>query len=593
MRNIAIIAHVDHGKSTLVDALLKQSHTELGKMSDQELIMDSNEIEKERGITIFSKNASVEFSGEKINIIDTPGHADFGGEVERVLNMADGSLLLVDAQEGPMPQTRFVLKKALDAGHKLVVVINKIDKPSARVNYVLDKVIELFMEFNATDEQLNFPIIYAAGKLGLAGYKADLSAMTDITPLFETIVKHIPEPKVDTVGSLQLMVVSTSYDNYLGRIALGRVTRGVINNGETITQINREGVARKVKVSELMTHVGLAKAKVASVSAGDIALVAGIDNVNIGDTLASAVNPEALPPISIEKPTVRMGFGVNTSPFAGKEGQYGTSRNIDERLQKELENDVALQVDKGPSSEEFIVSGRGELHLAILIEKMRREGFELQVSRPEVIFHEINGKTCEPMEDVWIDVPDEYSGMIIKNMTLRKGELRNMSTDNGTTSFHFFAPTRGLIGFRHEFIVETKGMGIMNSLFAGYEPKIEGLEPAPHGSIIAHEAGLSTAYAMLKTQERGELFIKPGDEVYEGQVVGQNAKAEDMVANVCKAKALTNFRANKDQTTSDLAPPREMGIEVALEYIGDDELVEVTPKSIRLRKKILRNALRK
>lgn len=593
MRNIAIIAHVDHGKSTLVDALLKQSQTDLGKLADSELIMDSNEIEKERGITIFAKNASVEYKGEKINIIDTPGHADFGGEVERVLNMADGSLLLVDAQEGPMPQTRFVLKKALDAGHKLIVVINKIDKPNARINYVLDKVVELFMEFNATDEQLNFPIIYASGKLGLAGHEADLDSMSDIAPVFESIQKHIPEPKVDTAGTLQMMVVSTSYDNYLGRIALGRVSRGVISAGDQVMHVDRNGTQKKVKVVELMTHLGLQKAKVKSVEAGDIALLSGIDNVNIGDSIVDAANPEPLPPITIEKPTVRMGFGVNTSPFAGKEGEFGTSRNIEERLNKELENDVALQVEKGQSAEEFIVSGRGELHLAILIEKMRREGFELQVSRPEVIFQEIDGKTCEPMEDVWIDVPDEYSGSIIQKMTMRKGELRNMNSDNGTTYFHFFAPTRGLIGFRHEFIVETKGLGIMNSLFAGHEPKIEGLEPQPHGSIIAHEPGPATAYAMLKTQERGELFIKPGDEVYEGQVVGQNAKAEDLIANVCKAKALTNFRANKDLTTSDLAPPREMGIEEALEYIGDDELVEVTPKNIRLRKKVLRNALRK
>jgi len=593
IRNITIIAHVDHGKSTLVDALLKQSGTNLGKLANQELIMDSNELEKERGITIFSKNAAVVFGGMKINIIDTPGHADFGGEVERVLNMADGSLLLVDAQEGPMPQTRFVLKKALDAKHKIIVVINKIDKPNARINYALDKVIELFMEFGATNEQLNFPIIYASGKLGLTGTAPDLSAMKDATPLFETIIKHIPVPPVKKEGPLQMMVVSTNYDNYLGRIALGRIQRGTIKNGMVVAHMQHEKPVKQCKISNLMTHQGLARVPIDAVEAGDIAVVAGIENVNIGDTLSDAEHPEALPPISIEKPTVRMTFGVNTSPFAGKEGQYCTSRNLRERLMKELENDVALQVEEGRSAEEFIVSGRGELHLAILIEKMRREGFELQVSRPEVIYKTENGKTLEPVEDVWIDTPEMYSGTVIKKMTMRKAELKNMSVENGLACFHFSIPTRGLLGFRHEFIVETKGMGIINSLFAGYFPKVEGLETNPHGSLIVHENGTSTAYALLRTQERGEMFVGPGVEVYEGQVVGQTAKAEDMVVNICKLKALTNFRANKDMVTNDLAVPREMTIELALEYIGDDELVEITPKSIRLRKKILKSVNRK
>ncbi|MFA5954033.1 MAG: translational GTPase TypA [Patescibacteria group bacterium] len=592
IRNIAIIAHVDHGKSTLVDALLKQSGTELGKFASQELIMDSNEIEKERGITIFAKNAAVVFEGTKINIIDTPGHADFGGEVERVLNMADGSLLLVDAQEGPMPQTRFVLKKALQAKHKIIVVINKIDKPNARVNYALDQVIELFMEFGASDEQLNFPIIYASGKLGLAGLEADINEMKDVSPLFHTIIKHIPEPKVDASAPLQMMVVSTIYDSYLGRTALGRVTRGTITNGSVISHLRRDGTEVKSKVAALMTHVGLNRVVIENVYAGDIALVAGIPDVNIGDTIASAEAPEALPPIAIEKPTVRMTFSVNTSPFAGEDGQYCTSRNLRERLTKELDNDVALKVDPGQSADEFVVSGRGELHLAILIEKMRREDYELQVSRPEVIYKEENGKVLEPTEDVWIDVPDAYSGMVIKKMAMRKAEMKNMHVDNNEAHLHFFIPTRGLIGFRNEFIIETKGLGILNSLFAGYFPKAADIDANPHGSLIAHEPGETTSYALLKVQERGELFVGPAVQVYEGQVVGQNAKAEDMVVNVCKAKALTNFRANKDITTSDLAPPREMTIELALEYIGDDELVEVTPHSIRLRKRILRNVLR-
>jgi len=420
----------------------------------------------------------------------------------------------------------------------------------------------------------------------------ELSEMKDITPLFEEIIKHIPAPKVDAAAPLQMKVVSTMYDNYLGRTALGRVTRGTIQNASAITHIHRDGTQTKAKVASLMSYVGLLRVAAESVPAGDVALVAGISDVNIGDTLADSESPEALPPISIEKPTVRMTFGVNNSPFAGQEGEYCTSRNLRERLAKELENDVALRVEPGQSAEEFVVSGRGELHLAILIEKMRREGYELQVSRPEVIYKEENGKTLEPAEDVWIDVPEMYSGMVIKKMALRKGEMKNMHVENEQAHLHFFIPTRGLIGFRNEFIIETKGLGILNSLFAGYFPKAADIEANAHGSLIVHEPGETTSYALLKTQERGELFVGPGLQVYEGQVVGQNAKAEDMVVNVCKMKALTNFRANKDVTTSDLAPQREITIETALEYIGDDELVEVTPKSIRLRKRVLRNVIR-
>ncbi len=594
LRNIAIIAHVDHGKSTLVDALLRQSETDLGRLGEGgAMIMDFNEIERERGITIFSKNASVRYGEYKINIIDTPGHADFGGEVERVLNMADGSLLLIDAQEGPMPQTRFVLKKALAMGHKIIVVINKIDKPNARVNYVLEKTIELFIELGANNDQLNFPIVYASGRLGKTGMAPELENMKDVKPLIEEIIKHIPTPKAEVNETLQMMVVSLAYDNFKGKIGIGRVTAGKMKAGQMISVVHRDGKISKVKLTTLMVFSGLGKVEVPELLAGDIGAVAGIDDIMIGDTISDGENPKGMKPIVIEKPTVKMIFGVNTSPFTGKEGEYCTSRNLKERLEKELDSDVALQVTAGKSADQFVVSGRGELHLSILIEKMRREGYELQVSRPEVIFIEEAGKTMEPFEDVWIEAPEKYSGMVIQKISERKGEMKNMAVDNGTVAFHFFIPTRGLIGFRNQLLIETKGMGIVNSLSAGYFAKIDGLESSPHGSLIAHEAGKSTAYALLSSQERGIMFIAPAEDVYEGQVVGQNAKAEDMVVNVCKAKQLTNFRAKTDAVTDDLVPAKKLTLEEALEYIGDDELVEVTPKAIRLRKSILRNALRK
>ena len=592
IRNIAIIAHVDHGKSTLVDALLKQSDTDLGKLGDQELIMDFNELERERGITIFSKNAAVEYKGAKINIIDTPGHADFGGEVERVLNMADGALLLVDAQEGPMPQTRFVLKKALAMNHKIIVVINKIDKKNARVNYALDKIIDLFIELGANDEQINFPIIYASSKLGKAGLTPELEKMADIKTVFEVVLKHVPKPKINSDGPFQMMITSIVYDNYKGRIGIGRIYQGKIKSTSPISHISRDGKMIKGKLASLMTFNGLVKIEIPKVSAGDIAAVAGIENINIGDTIADFENPTALPPINIEKPTVKMIFSVNNSPFAGEEGEYCTSRNLKERLEKELDNDVALQVLPGKSPDEFIVSGRGELHLGILIEKMRRERYELQVSRPEVIFHEDSGVVTEPIEDAWIEVPEKYSGTIIEKMSKRKGQLKNMNVENGTAYFHFFIPTRGLIGFRNEFLIDTKGTGILNSLFAGYFPKLENIQSNPHGSLIAHETGATTAFALLNSQERGEMFVGPGVKVYEGQVVGQNAKAEDLTLNVCRQKQLTNFRAKTDAVTDDLIPPRQMSLEQCLEYLGDDELLEVTPKSLRLRKRILKNQLR-
>lgn len=593
IKNIAIIAHVDHGKTSLVDALLRQSDTDLGKLSDQELIMDSNELEKERGITIFSKNASVQYGDTKINIIDTPGHADFGGEVERVLNMAEGALLLVDAQEGPMPQTRFVLKKALELGHKIIVVINKIDKQNARINHTLEKIIELFMELNANDEQLNFPIIYAAGRLGKAGLAPDLAKMTDIKPIFETVLKYIPSPKANAGGPLQIMTVAISYDNYKGKIGIGKIVQGKIQNNQTVSKISRTGEISKHKITGLMSFFGLAKIAAEILEAGDIAAISGVEDIAIGDTISEAENPIALPAITIEKPTIKMVFSVNDSPFSGTEGEYCTSRNLKERLEKELMNDVALEMESGKSADKFVVSGRGELHLAILIEKMRREGYEFQVSKPEVIFKNENGQIQEPAEDVWVEVNEQFSGIVIEKMSRRKGEMKNMRVENKTAHFHFFIPTRGLIGFRNEFMIETKGTGIMNALFAGYFPKFGDLPEPLRGSLIAHETGTTTAYALLSSQERGKMFVGPGVKVYEGQVVGQNAKAGDMVVNVCKAKQLTNFRAKTDAVTDDLIPPQQMSIEQALEYIGDDELVEITPQSIRLRKRILKNNLRK
>lgn len=626
IRNIAIIAHVDHGKSTLVDALLKQSNTNLGKLANNELIMDSNELEKERGITIFSKNAAITYKNTKINIIDTPGHADFGGEVERVLNMVDGSLLLIDAQEGPMPQTRFVLKKALDAKHKIIVVINKIDKPNARVDYALEKVVELFIELGATNEQLNFPILYAAGKFGVADTSPDLALMKNITPLYEAILQYIPSPKALDDAPFQMMVASIRYNNYQGRIAVGRIERGVAENGMQVAHIRNNRLIKNYKITGLMTFLGLDSVPVKSVRAGDIAAIAGMPDVNIGDTLTDAEHPDPLSPIAIEKPTMKMIFSANNSPFSGKEGKYCTSRNLRKRLFKELDNDVALRVEDGASADEFIVSGRGELHLAILIEKMRREDYELQVSRPEVIFmvrqahhpgnnttpnidsasssdlvpyhpersrrEEEKGIIMEPTENVWIEAPETYSGLVIQKMSQRKGELKNMSIQDGTALFHFFIPTRGLIGFRNEFIKETRGTGIINSLFAGYFPKFDSIPTNLHGSLVAHESGTTTAYALLRTQERGDMFLGPGENVYEGQVVGENAKPEDIAVNVCKKKHLTNFREKADAVTDDLFPPRVLSLEQALEYIGDDELVEVTPKSIRLRKRILKKARR-
>ncbi len=587
IRNVAIIAHVDHGKTTLVDALLRQSKTKLSKTQDaQEAIMDSNDLERERGITIFSKNASVQLGDTKINIIDTPGHADFGGEVERVLKMADGCLLLVDAKEGPMPQTRFVLKKALALGHRVIVVINKIDKPDARPQFALDKTFELFIELGASDEIADFPVVYASAKQGKAGLTPDINTMTDITPLFDTILKFVPAPTGDPALPLQMLTVSISPDNFKGRLATGRIYNGVLKAGQEIMHIDRSGHMKKYRLTSIMTFFGLEKVEVAEASAGDIVTISGIEDVNIGETIADVQNPIALPTISIEEPTVKMTFAVNDSPFAGKEGKFSTSRQIRERLFKELETDVALRVVDG-SEGNWIVSGRGELHLAILIERMRREGFEFQVSQPQVINKEVDGKKLTPYEQVFVEVPEQFSGAVIQKIGGRHGLMQNMYAEKGITFLEFVIPTRGLFGYRTEFLTDTKGLGIINTVFYQYDVDPGDWHERDQGSLVAHETGITNLYGLLNVQDRGVMFIGPGVEVYEGQVVGQNARSEDIRVNVCKTKQLSNMRSKGDGSAEHFNTPRTMDLEDALEYIGPDELVEVTPKTIRIRKTIL------
>ncbi len=593
MRNIAIIAHVDHGKTTLVDALLKQSETFREKGLEGDTIMDSNPLERERGITILAKNAAVTYNNVKINIVDTPGHADFGGEVERIMNLVDGALLLVDAKEGPMPQTRFVLKKAIAAGHRIIVVINKIDKPDARPEWVLNQTFDLFVALGASDLQTDFPVVYASAKQAKAGLDADLSKMTNIIPLFESVIQNIPAPKLDSDGALQVSVANVSYDNYKGKMAIGRVVRGTFKAGP-VAWINRDGKVAPAKISNIFVFDGMKKVEVSEAPTGEIVAFSGIEGINIGETIADTAHPDALPVMKIEEPTVKMTFGVNTSPFAGKEGQYTTTRNIKERLDRELQNDVALKVAAGTTSEAYIVSGRGELHLSILIENMRREGFELQVSRPQVIMKDVDGVKSEPFEEVSAEVPENMAGTVIQKMGLRKGELKDMRVgDTGSAILEFVIPTRGLIGYRNEFMMDTRGQGIINSLFLGYKPHIGEIAGIPHGSLIVHENGITNSYGMTAAQERGQLFIKPGLEVYEGMVIGQNAKPEDLIVNVCKEKKLSNMRSKGDGVSEGLDTPRHMGLEEALEYIGDDELVEVTPKSIRMRKLYLKDYERK
>ena len=588
IRNIAIIAHVDHGKTTLVDALLKQSHIFRENEQVQERVMDSNDLEKERGITILSKNTSVMYKDIKINIVDTPGHADFGGEVERVLKMVDGVLLLVDAFEGPMPQTREVLKKALALNLKPIVVINKIDRPGAEPEKALDKVIELFIELNASDEQLDFPVIYASAKNGIA--KMNLSDDSDnITCIFDTIIDKIEPPTCDMDGTMQMLVSNIDYDDYLGRIAIGRIERGKIKNGMPVSICKQEKNTQG-KIAKLFTYMGLKRVEVDEVDAGDIVAISGIPDISIGDTICDLANPEKIPFVNIDEPTVSMTFSVNNGPFAGQEGEFVTSRHIRDRLFKELERNVSLRVKETASPDSFEVCGRGELHLSVLIEEMRREGYELLVSRPKVIYKEIDGVKCEPIEDLVVNVPDDAIGTVIEKLGRRKAEMKNMEpAEAGHTKIEFKIPARGLIGYRTEFLTDTKGTGTMNSIFDCYEPYKGDIQARTRGVLVAFEQGTSITYGLYNAQLRGELFIGPGVEVYEGMIVGINSRNEDISINVCKEKHLTNTRASGSDDALRLVPPIQLSLEKAIEFIAEDELVEVTPKNIRLRKVILNN----
>lgn len=584
IRNVAIIAHVDHGKTTLVDALLRQSLTKISKEIAEkgDLIMDSNDLERERGITIFSKNASVNYRDTKINIIDTPGHADFGGEVERVLKMADGVLLLIDAKEGPMPQTRFVLKKALDLKHKVIVVINKIDKPDARIDYVVSKTFDLFLELGASEEAAYFPTIYSSGKHGKAGLETDLSKMDGILPVFDAILKYIPAPVAEDSKPLQILITNTVYDNFKGRIATGRVYAGVVKGGQDVGHINREGLIKKFKLTSLMSFEGLERVDIKEAHAGDIIAVSGIPDITIGETLADPTNPIALPLIDIEESTIRMRFGVNSSPLAGREGEFKTARQIQERLLKAQESDVALKVE--PLGAEWIVSGRGELHLAILIERMRREGYEFQVGKPQVIERVVNGKIMTPYERVAIEVPQDFSGSVMQKMGLRHAELVDMVTENNVTFFEFIIATKEFFGYRSQFVTDTKGLGIISSSFLEYRVDPGGKFERNNGSLVAHESGTTKLYALIGAQNRGTLFIGPGVPVYKGQVIGQNSRADDIRINVCKEKQQTNHRSSGEGTSEHFNTPKIMSLENAIEYIDETELVEVTPKTIRIRK---------
>ena len=588
IRNIAIIAHVDHGKTTLVDALLKQSHVFRENEQVAERVMDSGDIEKERGITILSKNTSVMYNGVKINIVDTPGHADFGGEVERVLKTVVGVVLLVDAFEGPMPQTREVLKKALALNLKPIVVINKIDRPGAEPEKALDKVIELFIELNASDEQLDFPVIYASAKNGIA--KMNLSDDSDnITCIFDTIIDKIEPPTCDMDGTMQMLVSNIDYDDYLGRIAIGRIERGKIKNGMPVSICKQEKNTQG-KIAKLFTYMGLKRVEVDEVDAGDIVAISGIPDISIGDTICDLANPEKIPFVNIDEPTVSMTFSVNNGPFAGQEGEFVTSRHIRDRLFKELERNVSLRVKETASPDSFEVCGRGELHLSVLIEEMRREGYELLVSRPKVIFKEIDGVKCEPIEDLVVNVPDDAIGTVIEKLGRRKAEMKNMEpAEAGHTKIEFKIPARGLIGYRTEFLTDTKGTGTMNSIFDCYEPYKGDIQARTRGVLVAFEQGTSITYGLYNAQLRGELFIGPGVEVYEGMIVGINSRNEDISINVCKEKHLTNTRASGSDDALRLVPPIQLSLEKAIEFIAEDELVEVTPKNIRLRKVILNN----
>ena len=585
LRNIAIIAHVDHGKTTLVDAMLKQSHVFRSNEQVNERVMDSGDIERERGITILSKNTAILYDGIKINIVDTPGHADFGGEVERVLNMVDGVLLLVDAFEGPMPQTKYVLRKALEQGLKPIVVINKIDRPDQRVDDVYDEVLELFMELDADDDQLDFPVIYAAARDGIAKFNME-DTNDNLEPLMQTIVKEIPAPQGDAEGPLLMMEKMLKSDDNGVRVAMGRVFSGSVRAGASVVVISGDHET-KAKVGKVYVYQGLKRVEVDEAGMGEIVALTGLGDVSIGYTVADAENPEALPTINIDEPTLSMTFGVNTSPFAGREGQFVTSRHLRDRLFKEIETNVAMHVEETDSADVFKVSGRGELHLSILIEQMRREGYELQVGKPEVVYKTINGQKCEPMENLTVEVPQEYMGAVMEALGTRKAELSNMTELSGYIRMEFFIPARGLIGFRSELLTSTKGNGIMNHIFHGYVPYKGDMTGRSHGSLVAFEQGETTGYGIFSLQDRGTMFISPGQQVYEGMIVGENSRDIDMDINPCKKKNVTNMRTSASDEAIRLTPPRILSLEQALEYINDDELVEVTPENIRLRKAIL------
>ena len=587
LRNIAIIAHVDHGKTTLVDQLLKQSGIFRENEEVNERVMDSNDLERERGITILSKNTAVMYNGVKINIVDTPGHADFGGEVERILMMVDGVVLLVDAFEGCMPQTRFVLKKALGLGKKPLVVLNKIDRPGARPEEVVDEVLDLFIELGADEDQLEFPVVYASALDGYAVDSPDEEG-EDMTPLFNAIINEIPAPEGDPDGGLQLLLSNIDYDQFIGRIGVGRVERGSVKNGQQAVLCHSDGTTTNVKVAKLYQFEGLKRVESESATFGDIVCVSGIADINIGETICDVENIDPLPFVKIDEPTVTMNFMVNNSPFAGQDGKYVTSRNIRDRLFKEIETNIALRVEETDSADTFKVSGRGELHLSILIETMRRENYEFQVSRPQVITKTIDGVLCEPIEYLMIEVPDNYVGAVMEKLGARKAELVNMGTrESGTTHIEFRIPSRGLMGYRPEFLTDTNGNGIMNHVFDSYEPFKGEIITRHTGSLVAFETGDSVSYGLYQVQERGRLFIGPGVPVYEGMIVGMSPKAEDITVNVCKKKHITNTRASGSDEALKLTPPTTLSLEQCLEFIADDELVEVTPNNIRMRKMIL------
>jgi GTP-binding protein len=589
LRNIAIIAHVDHGKTTLVDELLKQSGTLGTRFGTVERVMDSNDQERERGITILAKNTAIRWNGYRINIVDTPGHADFGGEVERVLSMVDSVLLLVDAQEGPMPQTRFVTQKAFKHGLRPIVVVNKIDKPGARPNWVIDQVFELFDKLGATDAQLDFPIIYASAINGYASREDNVRA-GDMTPLFEAIVEHCPAPEVDPDAPFQMQVSNLDYNSYVGAIAVGRVTRGTVRPGQQVTVVKYDGEQHRARIGLVYGYMGLERTEVPQASAGDIIAITGIEAPNVSDTLCDPEHVEPLPPLAVDEPTVSMTFQVNSSPFAGREGKYLTSRQLKDRLERELIHNVALRVEEGTDPEKFKVSGRGELHLSVLLENMRREGYELAVSRPEVIFREVDGEICEPYEQLTVDIEEDDQGAIMEALGSRKGELRDMVPDGkGRVRLDYIIPSRGLIGFQTEFMTTTSGTGLIYHVFDHYGPAQHGgIAPRNNGVLVSNGQGKVLGYALMNLQERGKLFVKPGDEVYEGQIVGIHARDNDLVVNPLKAKQLTNIRAAGKDDNVLLTPPVRFSLEQALEFIDEDELVEITPSAVRLRKKQLK-----